>query len=83
MALDQWPLCHLITQSRILKLDDSPKYLMKNEMQMLASALPCKVHICICSIMHKQSYISLFTLLAQKLNGHASVGLWGRKHAFG
>lgn len=40
MALDQWPLCHLIMQTKILKLADSPKYLMKNEMQMFASAFP-------------------------------------------
>lgn len=67
MALDQWLLCRLIWQMRILKLVHSPKYLMKNELQMFASTFPCKVHICICSIMHKQSYISLFTLWPRSL----------------
>lgn len=34
---------------------------------MFASPFPGKVHICICSIMHKQSYVSLFTLWPRSL----------------
>lgn len=82
MALDQWPLCRLIWHMRILNLVHSPKYLMKNELQMFASMSHCKVYLHLFNDAQTELHKFVYTL-SQKLNGHAFDGLRGRKHAFG